>query len=367
MREDFPTALNEQNKEKENAERQAALYHQMINEQEEADARVARELAEKMKYEIEMERRRQAEENEMMARKLQKELFVDKRYAMSPTDLVPPKVFPKKSNIQHHSPTMTIEDGATSPIATSSRLNYVSLDLSNPPAKLNQQRSPSSRTQYTQVIPQQSHQPNYDLPNYNEPQHHYDHINLQSHTPEKKQVAHFDHNHRQKTPTKLPSPGHVSPPLYVNAEPIERPTNRTVSPDHYENSGVHRHRPQSNSNEIAPARPERTDKQQQDILKQTDAFKRMKSQADSTRAQFEKLSLEKYDLIMGNVNDDQCDGAQGGEGVDLNIGDRRKNGNLDRIKAMQDLGVPADEIVEIDRRIAQQERDEVSWMFTFSC
>ncbi|KAG4069813.1 hypothetical protein HA402_006828 [Bradysia odoriphaga] len=38
VREDFPTALSEQNKEKENAERQAALYHQMINEQEEADA-----------------------------------------------------------------------------------------------------------------------------------------------------------------------------------------------------------------------------------------------------------------------------------------------------------------------------------------
>lgn len=363
MREDFPTALNEQNKEKENAERQAALYHQMINEQEEADARVARELAEKMKSEIEMERRRQAEENEIMARKLQKELFIDKRYPMPPTDLVPPKVFPKKSNIQHHSPTI-VEDNAISPTATSSRLNYVSLDLSNPPVKLNQQRSPSSRTQYTQVIPQQSQQPNYDLSGYNEPHHHYDHINLQSHTPEKKQVPHFDHNHRQKTPTKLPSPGHTSPPLYVNAEPVERPANRTVSPDHYENSGVHnRHHFKSNSNEIAPMRPERTDKQQQDILKQTDAFKRMKNQSEASRAQFEKLSLEKYDLIMGNFNNgDQCDGAQGGEAVDLNVGDRRgrqNNGNLDRIKAMQELGVPADEIVEIDRRIAQQERDEV--------
>lgn len=33
VRQDFPTALHEQLKEKENAERQAAMYHQMINEQ----------------------------------------------------------------------------------------------------------------------------------------------------------------------------------------------------------------------------------------------------------------------------------------------------------------------------------------------
>lgn len=33
VRQDFPTALSEQIREKEDAERQAALYHQMINEQ----------------------------------------------------------------------------------------------------------------------------------------------------------------------------------------------------------------------------------------------------------------------------------------------------------------------------------------------
>lgn len=71
MREDFPTALNEQQKEKENAERQAALYHEMINEQEEKDARVARELEEKLKRDIELERQRQVRENEELSRKLQ--------------------------------------------------------------------------------------------------------------------------------------------------------------------------------------------------------------------------------------------------------------------------------------------------------
>lgn len=365
VREDFPTALSEQIKEKENAERQAALYHQMINEQEEADARVARELAEKMKAEIEIERRRQAEENEKMARKLQKELFIDKRYAMpsKELDLVPvaPNVLPKKTNI---SPTVA-ESAPISP-TSNSRLNYVSLDLSNSPAKMNQHRSPSSRTQYTQVLPQQ---PTYDLASYNEQHHHYDHINLQSHTPEKKQPPHFDENQRQKSPT--------TSPLYVNAEPAnERHTNRTISPDHYENSAAfnrhHGHHSKSVSNDIAPIRPERTDKQHE-ILKQTDAFKRMKNQTDLSRGQFEKLSLEKYDQIMGNIGlDDQCDGAEGGEDLPpvtvANDHQRKSNhNNVDRIKAMQELGVPADEIIEIDRRIAQQERDEVSSMLKQCC
>lgn len=317
----------------------------MINEQEEADARVARELAEKMEIELEMERRRQAEENEKMARKLQKELFNDKRYAMPPSnDPIPPNVLPKKSNIQNYTPTI-VENVPVSPNANS-RLNYVSLDLSNAPVKLNQQRSPTSRTQYTQVIPQKSQQPNYDLPN--EQYHHYDHINLQSHTPEKKHHPQLDQSYRQRTPTNLPEP-----PLYVNAEPVDRHQHRTTSPDHYENSGAY-NRQHGHSNDKPPARPERTDKQH-DMLKQTDAFKRMKSQSEATRGQFEKLSLEKYDEIMGNMGRvDECDGAQGGQDV---VVDQR---NVDRIKAMKELGVPADEIIEIDRRIAQQERDEVS-------
>ncbi|KAJ6645680.1 Coiled-coil domain-containing protein 50 [Pseudolycoriella hygida] len=358
VREDFPTALSEQNKEKENAERQAALYHQMINEQEEADARVARELAEKMRAEVEMEQRRQAEENERMARKLQKELFADKRYEGMPQAIaIPPNVFPKKSNIQNYSPTIA-ENASISPTSPTARLNYVSLDLSNPPVKSSQPRSPSSKTQYTQVLPQQA---NYDLSGYNEQHHHYDHINLQSHTPEKKQAPPVDYN-RQKSAGKLP--GHASPPLYVNAEPVERHPIRTVSPDHYENIAVPSrpaaHHSKAIPSEIPPMRPERTDKQH-DILQLTDAFKRMKNQSDSTTRQFEKLSLETYDLIVGN-RDDQCDGAKGGEEIDGNMRDRHRsqinNGNLDRIKTMQELGVPPDEIIEIDRRITQQERDE---------
>ncbi|PZQ76467.1 MAG: hypothetical protein DI553_00485 [Cutibacterium acnes] len=34
--------------------------------------------------------------------------------------------------------------------------------------------------------------------------------------------------------------------------------------------------------------------------------------------------------------------------------------NSDRIRTLQEFGVPAEEILEIDRRLTQQEKDEVS-------
>lgn len=71
VRQDFPTALSEQIREKEDAERQAALYHQMINEQEEMDAKVARDIASQLKREAELKRRLQEEKGEMLARKLE--------------------------------------------------------------------------------------------------------------------------------------------------------------------------------------------------------------------------------------------------------------------------------------------------------
>lgn len=49
IREDFPTALSEQLKEKESAESRAAMYHDMINQQQEADAQLARELEQRMR------------------------------------------------------------------------------------------------------------------------------------------------------------------------------------------------------------------------------------------------------------------------------------------------------------------------------
>lgn len=109
VRQDFPTALLEQIREKEDAERQAALYHQMINEQEEMDAKVARNIADQMKRETELKRRLEQEKSEMLARKLQDQAAISSsRKLQRPVepDLafpLPPRNHPKPA--QHQVPT----------------------------------------------------------------------------------------------------------------------------------------------------------------------------------------------------------------------------------------------------------------------
>lgn len=70
VREDFPCALDEQLREQELAEQAAALYHQMIAEQEEQDALVAKQLADKIEREEEAKRRAIEQEDEEIARQL---------------------------------------------------------------------------------------------------------------------------------------------------------------------------------------------------------------------------------------------------------------------------------------------------------
>lgn len=57
VREDFPRAKTEQLKEQEMAEQAAAIYHQMLHEQEEYDKKVAKELADKLEREEKLKKR----------------------------------------------------------------------------------------------------------------------------------------------------------------------------------------------------------------------------------------------------------------------------------------------------------------------
>lgn len=70
VREDFPCALDEQIREQELAEQAAALYHQMIVEQEEQDALVAKQLADKIEQEEGAKKRALEQEDEEIARQI---------------------------------------------------------------------------------------------------------------------------------------------------------------------------------------------------------------------------------------------------------------------------------------------------------
>ncbi|XP_059220900.1 uncharacterized protein LOC106082456 isoform X4 [Stomoxys calcitrans] len=71
VREDFPTALQEQLKEKETAEKQAEAYRRRLKEQEEYDKRVAKEITDKLERDLQEQRLRELE-SEKLAQDMQK-------------------------------------------------------------------------------------------------------------------------------------------------------------------------------------------------------------------------------------------------------------------------------------------------------
>lgn len=357
VRQDFPTALNEQIKEKQNAERQAAIYHEMINELEEADGKVARELDEKLRRDLEAERRRNVDENEKLARRLQEDLLIHSKLPPPP----PPEpvmtvmnelpIPPKKSGTKFTGQTSPIPSTSASAYSQKSmaiesqpQLNYVSLELNTP--RNSQQRIVNhSATQYTQVFAQN---PNYSssisptstMNSSNMSDSHYEHINLHSHTPEKKQIP------SERDPNLAAANDVALPPKPAKQLPLSNPTGS-----------------QYELPTLPPKRP---------ILKQNGV---------------QMLSTETFDFLMGNKrgdNEDEIDSrirnaakfkilnsnpnqARNFNQLDTadDIGaygddEQQASGssNVDRIRTMQELGVPVDEILEIDRRLTQQEKDE---------
>ncbi|XP_036329837.1 adenylate cyclase, terminal-differentiation specific-like [Rhagoletis pomonella] len=102
VREDFPTALNEQIKEKEQAERQVEMYRSRLLEQEAYDKRVAKEIAEKLERNLQEQRQRELLESEEMAQQMQ-ELYVNLPPPMrGKAHALPPR--PAKASILQQNP-----------------------------------------------------------------------------------------------------------------------------------------------------------------------------------------------------------------------------------------------------------------------
>lgn len=376
VRQDFPTALHEQIKEREDADRRAAMYYQMISEQEEADSRIAQDLAEKLQREQEMERRRLLEQSEYLARRMQEDLTMQGKQPMHIEQPIlnelpiPPKKLGIKFNGQRRDGPITPPPPPPPPqntheLAASPQLNYVSLEL-NTPRSGNQARLVNHHpTQYTQVNIGQH--PDFPSPpgSLRSPdgsEHHYEHINLHSHTPEKK-----------------PNPM----PAYVERDynfPLPSTSNSVALP------------PKPSKSSISPSKQYELPKLPPKQTSNGGGVGAQKDVSPKNRG-FQKLSTDTFDLLMGNRRiQDECDSlAVGGAASNQPVVDRQfmssnpntnrldnvneilnyngsehgdqasgSSGNASRIKTMQEIGVPADEILEIDRRLTQQEKDEVN-------
>lgn len=359
MREDFPTALSEQMKERQNAERQAALYHEMINQQEESDSVVAQQLADQLRADAEQRRLAMIYEDESLGHQLQHSMHLgEARAAVRHHDHppVPPKNFPQKLSpahqlLQQHSPTNSLDHHSRtaspqSQTNASSPLHYVTIDLptNGQSSSTSSTRHPipmniPSRTHYSQILPQQP------AAIMNSPvRSHYDHLELQSHTPEKPRVAPND-----RDPNLNHSAGGGGKSLAFAQSPVD--FGAAAAHDEIRPIGEHDQFPfnVNQSSRVAAASHRQHGASIEHNLDEA---------AGRSNDFMQQLSLEKYDQIMGNMMGVVSD-ERSTRGTTANVLDNDGSRNMDRIRTMQECGVPADEIVEINRRITQQERDEV--------
>ncbi|XP_054742910.1 uncharacterized protein LOC129247694 isoform X1 [Anastrepha obliqua] len=145
VREDFPTALNEQIKEKEQAEKQVEMYRRRLLEQEAHDKRVAKEIADKLERDLQEQRHRELLESEEMAQQMQ-ELYVN---LPPPTrgKTHPPPPRPAKASILQQNPN--------EPSTSNGRYFGSSSSSSSQHSNHQQQQQSSSQSSQISQMPQQ--------------------------------------------------------------------------------------------------------------------------------------------------------------------------------------------------------------------
>uniref|UniRef100_A0A2M4BCT3 Putative serine/threonine-protein kinase n=1 Tax=Anopheles marajoara TaxID=58244 RepID=A0A2M4BCT3_9DIPT len=316
----------------------------MINEQEEMDAKVAREIAEELQREAQLKRQMEAQRSEMLARKLQEQAHLGERRqppngSAGPSTSrhqlehdqnaypLPPRTHPKptaatpgtSSQFLAHSPPPVANQmnagyrsNGTHPQQQQPDLHYASLDLNSPKRPPPQpifhdggaggDRSVPSN--YREPFPSTS-EPHRRAPvaNYNQYSDDesaepiatngaaYANINLHSHTPEKKQPAVSSHRPALPRTHQLPLADHVD-----SIRPYDMPqtdgsyTAYPISPDTMNNisGSVSATRSHGYQTQTAPAPPPVASRYAQNIREPA-------SEPEyQNNTNFNKMSPEKY-------------------------------------------------------------------------
>ncbi|XP_022232208.2 uncharacterized protein LOC111080720 isoform X1 [Drosophila obscura] len=142
VREDFPTALHEQIKEKEQAQRQVEAYRRRLTEQEEHDKRVAKEIADKLEHDLQEQQQKELQQSEIIAQKMQ-EIYVNLPPVPPPAtrDKSRPPPRPAKASIhlQQHQTNGHHPEPCTSQQARYQSQQQQQQQLQSQPLKLQQQ------------------------------------------------------------------------------------------------------------------------------------------------------------------------------------------------------------------------------------
>lgn len=330
MRQDFPTALSEQIREKENAERQAMLYHQMVEEQEQADAIVAREYADRLRREAEIERKIQQEKSEIVARKLLHQQNQQMRTKVDePSLAIPPRSQPKPSSNKYlsHSPE------------TPPQLHYACLDLM-PPDPQRKLVSASPDRKYTKIT-------------------------LQSHTPEKvvspvaeaapppprpAKAPHLRKAASQQQQAHKSTDGVDSIQTYSD---IDSALDEALDME-LQNLDINNlYKPNQNGNGASQFNP--------NIQQRHPHHQYLEESRNILKQSPEKIST-KHGVNKYLHYEIEEENAVGGAALSPSHEPQPSTSNyrekIERLQALKVLGLPSEEIREIDKRIEQEKKDE---------
>ncbi|XP_017154384.1 uncharacterized protein LOC108163539 isoform X1 [Drosophila miranda] len=398
VREDFPTALHEQIKEKEQAQRQVEAYRRRLTEQEEHDKRVAKEIADKLERDLQEQQQKELQQSEIIAKKMQ-EIYVnlppvpppatrDKSHRPPPR---PAKASIHLQNQQPHHQTNGHPEPCTSQQARyqsqqqqqqqqlpqplklqqqhfSQTDNYVGLSLIpnivDMPVAAPQCTTPSRHAQAqnhqllvsdaTTSLPQQQqqqqHQSRFQYPSSPARRHAYE-PSSSSNIPSTTTSSITQHS-----PTHLPVEAADIDDLVDYADVADSIRNYNIIAPEEEAAAITPAPPPPNSVDAAAATPlqlKQRSPSHENLLR--------------TEPKFQKLSPEKYDQLVGNFGLGAGAGAVAGAGA-AKAAERHMQQHADDIElyvdpcdyaSLREIGLPMEEIQEMSKKLKQEQKDEL--------
>nr|XP_017021838.1 uncharacterized protein LOC108074334 isoform X3 [Drosophila kikkawai] len=364
VREDFPTALHEQIKEKEQAQRRVDAYRRRLTEQEEHDKRVAKEIADKLERDLQEQQQKELQQSELIAKQMQ-EIYVNLPPVPPPAtrDKSRPPPRPAKASIhQQQQPQQQHPEPSTSQQARynhhhshsqhfSQTDNYVGLSLI--PNIVDLPATAATPTTSTSTpSPSRNAQAHHSLLAQQQPLH-------PSSSPARRPAGtHSTTPSSASTPNTTPQHSHTQQKQHSSAAGIDEVVDYADVADSIRDYNIA---------VVPPAAA--TSASVVDAAAKTAASSLQKQRSPShenllrTEPKFQKLSPEKYDQLVGNFGLVSGPGPGSGSAKEV---ERHMQEHADDIElyvdpcdyaSLREIGLPLEEIQEMSKKLKQEQKD----------
>ncbi|XP_039227907.1 basic-leucine zipper transcription factor A isoform X1 [Drosophila yakuba] len=401
VREDFPTALHEQIKEKEQAQRRVDAYRRRLTEQEEHDKRVAKEIADKLERDLQEQQQKELLQSEIIAKQMQ-EIYVNLPPVPPPAtrDKSRPPPRPAKASIhlqqqQQTQQTQSTQQQHQPEPSTSQQARYHSQQQQQQQPLQLQQQHFSQTDNYVglSLIPNIVELPGAaaacTTPSRNAQAHNQLLVSDVLSSPQQQQQHHSRFHHAQQQQQQQQPPQQQQ---HQSSSPARRaPTNATTSsiPNMPSTSSITQHPPTHTTHSadidelvdyadvadsireynIAATSTTATSTSVVDAVAEPLQKQRSPSHENLLRTEpkFQKLSPEKYDQLVGNFGLGSGTVSGSGSGS-AKAAERHMQQHADDIElyvdpcdyaSLREIGLPLEEIQEMSKKLKQEQKDEL--------